>query len=421
MSMIRRAWYVSMSAVALVATISGPVAAQSFTLNKCSAGKKKCVATKVAGLLKCHEKSESKGVPVDDKDCVTKAIAKFDGGADPTKGCFAKLELKYPAGSESPCLTSDDLDAIETVVDTFVDDVVHAVDPAYPAVVVSACAAGKKKCISAKAVGLLKCHQKAETKGVSPNDKGCLDKVQGKYDGGTDPTKGCFAKLEAKGGCPTSMDTVPVGAQVDTFVDDVVTLLDPGASTTTTIATSTTTATTSTTTTTKPTTTTTMSTTTIPTTSTTTTTLGGGVTCTAAGINARVSVPYNTVGAPLLSGIRLRVHYPGTVSLPNIPGTSFVDSARLTSLTGVNGGFLIGQDVDTNADSVEDTLDVLYGVTGTTFPAGDFVRVLFDCTVGSPVSPSNFQCVVNSASDQVGNDVPNPASIPCSVVEVSTP
>ena len=132
-------------------------------------------------------------------------------------------------------------------------------------------------------------------------------------------------------------------------------------------------------------------------------------------------MPYAQIGAPLLSGIRLRVRYPAKVGMPTIPGTNFVDSSRLTSLTGVAGGFLIGQDIDTNSDMIEDTLDLLYGVSGTTFPSGDFVRALFDCAGTAFVSPGDFQCVVTSASDQVGNDLPNPGSIPCAVVEVTTP
>ena len=405
MMRIRSAWYVWMGTAALLAMIPEVAAAQSFTLNKCSAGKKKCVATKLAGVLKCHVTSETKGVPVGDKDCLTKAMAKFDGGDDPTKGCFAKLEDKYPVGSETPCLTFGDRDALETVVDGFVDAIVRVVDPAYPDIVVNKCSAGKKKCISTKAVGLLKCHQKAETKGIAPNDKECLDKAEAKFDGGADSTKGCFAKLEKKGGCPTTDDTAPVEAQVDAFVADVVartTTSQTGSTTTsTTIATTSTTTTTS---------------------ATTTTTLGGGsVTCTAAGVNARINVPYDLAGAPLLSGLRLQVHYPGTVSLPNVPGTAFVDGSRFTDLTGSSSPFIVGQDVDTNSDTVEDTLDLLYGVTGTTFPAGDLVRVLFDCSAGSTIRTSDFQCMVLSASDQVGNDVPNPTSIPCSVVEVSNP
>ncbi len=172
------------------------------------------------------------------------------------------------------------------------------------------------------------------------------------------------------------------------------------SSTTTSTAASTTNTTSTTTTTAPPT-----STTTTTSASTTTTTLGGGE-CSGGGITARLVVNYADVGAPALSGLRLRLGYPSSLSLPNIPGTDFVDSSRIQDLTGANG-FLVGQNVN-------QTLDVVYGVTGATFPSGDFVEVQFDCA-GGTVLPADFECSVVSASDQVGNDVQNPGAIPCAV------
>jgi cysteine-rich repeat protein len=291
MAMNRSSSGVTASVLILLVVGVAPSGAQTFTLNKCSAGKKKCVGTRVTGLFKCHVTSESKGVPVDDKDCLAKALAKYDGGDKPEKGCFAKLEAKSPPGSESPCLTFGDSAALDSAASAFVDQMVRAVDPAYPAIVTNKCSAGKKKCISKKAAALLKCHEKSEAKGIDPNAKECLDKARAKFDGGAKPEKGCFAKLEAKGGCPTSGDTGTVESAVDAFVDDVVAALDPGVTTTmvttTTTLRSTTTSstappTTTTTTTAPPTTTTTTTappTTTTTTSSTTTTTLPGPSIC----------------------------------------------------------------------------------------------------------------------------------------------
>ncbi len=97
------------------------------TLNACSAGKKKCVAKKAAAMLKCHSKNEKPPAgltPAKFAACIQKAKDKFDGGADPTKGCFAKLETKFPAG----CLTINDTVALEGKVDAFVGDVVCELD-----------------------------------------------------------------------------------------------------------------------------------------------------------------------------------------------------------------------------------------------------------------------------------------------------
>src|SRR5712671_3197530 len=71
--------------------------------NKCLAGKNKCASKKIAGLLKCHAKAESSGAALD-PNCTQKVTDKFDGGAVPAKGCFAKLELK----NDGPCVTTND-------------------------------------------------------------------------------------------------------------------------------------------------------------------------------------------------------------------------------------------------------------------------------------------------------------------------
>ncbi len=88
-------------------------------LNKCSAGKKKCVAKKAAALSKCHEKAVKAGAPpLADPVCLGKAMDKFDGGINPAKGCFAKLEAKFPGN----CQTTGDVVALEAKVDAFVTD-----------------------------------------------------------------------------------------------------------------------------------------------------------------------------------------------------------------------------------------------------------------------------------------------------------
>jgi hypothetical protein len=100
------------------------------TLNACSAAKKKCVAKKAAALLKCHTKNEKPPAgltPVNFALCLQKAKDKFDGGLNPAKGCFAKLEAKFPPGPGG-CLTINDTAALEAKVDAFVDDVVCELD-----------------------------------------------------------------------------------------------------------------------------------------------------------------------------------------------------------------------------------------------------------------------------------------------------
>jgi hypothetical protein len=50
------------------------------------------------------------------------------------------------------------------------------------------CLAGKTKCMSKLAAGLLKCEETAETPGKSMDTSVCRGKVFAKFDGGADPT-----------------------------------------------------------------------------------------------------------------------------------------------------------------------------------------------------------------------------------------
>jgi hypothetical protein len=226
-------------AATLIFVAGGPAAAQQA---KCLAGKSKCVSKKATGLLKCHTNAETPGKPADPNagGCVTKVEDKFDGGVDPTKGCFEKLENK----SGNDCVTVDDTVAAEGAVDSCVTGLVEAIDPA--PITQTKCGAGKKKCVSKYLKSVLKCHQLAQTPGKSTdaNANGCLTKASDKYTGGVDPTKGCFAKLENKSGndcgAPTGNSATLQGL-VDDCVDDLDALLTP---TTTSSAPTTTTSTT---------------------------------------------------------------------------------------------------------------------------------------------------------------------------------
>jgi hypothetical protein len=189
---------------------------------KCLAGKTKCAAKKATGLLKCHTLAETPGKPPlpNSSGCVDKVVAKFDGGPDPTKGCFEKLENK--PGND--CITQDDTAAAEGVIDSCVAAFVEDIDPA--PLSQSKCGAGKKKCVSKYLKSLFKCHQLAQTPGKStdPNFGGCIDKAVAKYTGGPDPTKGCFAKLEnaSPNDClPPTGNSSTLRTAVDDCFDDL--------------------------------------------------------------------------------------------------------------------------------------------------------------------------------------------------------
>jgi hypothetical protein len=206
-------------AMALLLMPAAPASAQQA---KCLAGKTNCMAKKAAGLLQCEALAVTPGKPADPnaKDCVTKVVTKFDGGLQPAKGCFAKVEAKDP----NDCLTVDDTGAAETAVDTCVAALVAAIDPT--PLDQTKCAAGKMKCVAKYLAALLKCRKVAQTPGkpTDPNTKGCVDKAVAKYTGGVEPTKGCFAKREAKdpNDCQIPGDSATLQGLAADCVDDLV-------------------------------------------------------------------------------------------------------------------------------------------------------------------------------------------------------
>jgi len=186
------------------------------TTAKCTAAKIKCANGKATGLLGCHNKAEGKGIGVDPA-CTAKVDGKF---STPLKGCMEKAEKDLV---KSPCATVGDTASLEAKVDAFVLDAVTEVDPGYPTPVLSKCSAGKKKCVANKVKAILGCKGKNATKPDPVALAACIQKAQDKYSGGVDPTKGCFAKLEAKvpNDCLTTGDSAALEAKVDAFADDV--------------------------------------------------------------------------------------------------------------------------------------------------------------------------------------------------------
>jgi hypothetical protein len=83
----------------------------------------------------------------------------------------------------------------------------------------SKCAAKKIKAAAKATAEKLKCDAKALAKG-DPIDAECLQKAQ-------DKLTSSFAKLDAKGDCPTTNDAAPVLAAIDAFVADVQSELAP--------------------------------------------------------------------------------------------------------------------------------------------------------------------------------------------------
>jgi cysteine-rich repeat protein len=447
----------------------------SAVQSKCLAGKSKCAATHVTKLLKCHQLAETPGRSTDPNfnGCIDKALVKLDGGLAPEKGCIEKLEGKTP----NDCITFDDTPLIAAIDAACVDAIVGALDP--PPLTQSKCGAGKKKCAAKKLKGLLKCHQLAETPGKveDPNANGCTDKVRLKFDGGLDPTKGCFAKLEAKApnDCEILGDTATVEGLIDDCVADLVARVETPTTTTTSTSTSSTSSTSTsstsststsssstsststsivvetttsstlplptTTSTTLPTTTSSSSTTsTTTTTSTSSSTspvgcgngsVGAGETCDdgnnsdndACPADCRIAActPLTTTqrfvqvrfSAPLgalVAGLTVLVDYPeGQVDLPG-NGTTFPSG----TISGVPPGSSLSVN-DLNFGGKGHAVRVtIAGQSGNALPQGQIIRFRFnDCTGAVVPTADQFLCTVIAATDPFLNPV---AGVRCFVV-----
>ena len=128
-------------------------------------------------------------------------------------------------------------------------------------------------------------------------------------------------------------------------------------------------------------------------------------------------VAYDQVpGLPDLAGVGVKVGHPAAVSIPTIPGLPVIVPTRLTNLTGVSNATLVGR-----VKTGEPAIEVLLVVTGGTFPPGNLFAAHFDCPTGNTLDLSEFPCVVTSASDQYGNEVLQPGTIPCAVAALAAP
>ena len=217
----RSAWVCGILFLVAAASPGRAQAAQG----KCLVGKNKCVSKKASSLLKCHQKAETPGKPSDPNygGCVTKAQDKFDGGSDPSAGCFVRLETAPGNDCQPPVGNTA---TMEGVVDDCVGKIVDEVDPA--PIDQRKCNVGKKKCAAKFLKSVLKCHQKAETPGkpTDPNYGGCVDKATAKFTGDVF-SPSCFAKLESKPGndCVAPLGN---GGTVQSLVDDCVTQIVDG-------------------------------------------------------------------------------------------------------------------------------------------------------------------------------------------------
>jgi len=225
------------AAVVVVVLTARPAAAQP---NTCIAAKLACTDAFTSAVFKCYAKIFQAGFggANQDKaeDCVRKARSKFGTALSNKVQCWDKVEAKEKAEKPAtvcPAGISDEFDVDDLVEDFTIDIAANEVAPSGPSGLGNSCSAGKVKCVGAFFKQLFKCEIQAHKAGV-PADEACIAKAISKFSGGSDQSKGCFAKLEAKQKlgkpktyCDATGNTAVAGGKAEQFVAFVVVGLDP--------------------------------------------------------------------------------------------------------------------------------------------------------------------------------------------------
>jgi cysteine-rich repeat protein len=125
-----------------------------------------------------------------------------------------------------------------------------------------------------------------------------------------------------------------------------------------------------------------------------TSTTSGGPTC---GASQTITLELTTNIA--IGGVQLEIAYPAGARIDGTGGDPSVVAA-----VSFPPGFVNANDQDTNADQVDDRLDIAWASSGGTFT--ELGTVDFVCVPGETVpTASAFACTIKSASDDLGTDI----------------
>ena len=212
--LLHRAQWVLVALVA-VAIGASTVRAEDVTVSRCAAAKVRCVmgythVCGVAGVLgqfKCYQNATLR-LRLADPVCVNRTFDKITE-------CFRDAERRY-----GDCLTTNDVVAIHSQIETFVLDAVEDVTPGFPYPILNRCAAGKQQTIAEAAAAKLGCYEDAFRREPGIVEASCYARPEAQY-------AYQFARLEANGGCLTTGDDAALEAKIDAFVADMIAALDP--------------------------------------------------------------------------------------------------------------------------------------------------------------------------------------------------
>jgi hypothetical protein len=208
--------------------------------NSCIAGKLACANAFTSAVFKCYATIFKTGFDGETRDkaeeCIRKARRKFGTAVSSKVQCWDKVEAKETAENPKtvcPAGIIDEFDVDAMVEDFTLDIASNEIAPGGPVRFGNSCSAGKVKCVGTLFTQLFKCEIAAKKAGV-PVDEACIAKAIAKFDGGGNPAKGCFAKLEAKQKlgktkslCDATGNTLVAGGKAQEFVAFVVVGLEP--------------------------------------------------------------------------------------------------------------------------------------------------------------------------------------------------
>lgn len=231
----------ALSAVLLASMLVGSGRAHATVQpNTCIAGKLACASAYSSAVFKCYAKIFKSGFTAANGDkaeeCVRKARRTFGTAVTNKVQCWDKIESKEKVEKpETVCPANifDEFDVDGMVEDFTLDIVSNEVAPGGPVPFGSSCSAGKVACVGKFFQQLFKCEIAAHKAGALA-DQACIDKAILKFSGGSDPAKGCFAKLEAKQKigkvktlCDATGNTAVAGGKAEAFVAFLVVGLQP--------------------------------------------------------------------------------------------------------------------------------------------------------------------------------------------------
>jgi hypothetical protein len=147
--------------------------------------------------------------------------------------------------------------------------------------------------------------------------------------------------------------------------------------------------------------------------------------CSANGLDVTIGIDYPEPILGGVSAILLTLSYPAPLAIPGpaLPGSPATVRQRVTNLAGP-GSSLAPTDKDTNADAVDDRLDVSAraSTSGSINPAPVF-RARYDCPVGTEISPGSLSCTQSQATALDGSPHPPElaAMIHCTITLSAAP